>query len=165
MIKSDTLMIEFREANINDLELLEYWGRKKHVIENAPGDWNWEYELKRKPFWREQLIVEFDKAPIAFVQIIDPFHEETHYWGEIEENKRAIDIWIGEEENFNKGYGTKIMNLVIDRCFQQNEVTGIVIDPMVENVKAIRFYKKLGFEYIEDRILDGNKTKVFEFKR
>lgn len=40
------------------------------------------------------------------LQIIDPYEEETHYWGPIKKNKRAIDIWIGEEKNLNKGYGT-----------------------------------------------------------
>ena len=111
-------MIELRPATISDLELLKYWDTKHHVVNCDPdGEWNWETELKRSPEWREQLIAELNGEPIGFIQIIDPFLEETRYWGEVKPNKKAVDIWIGEEQNLNRGYGTKMMELAIDRCF------------------------------------------------
>ncbi len=92
-------MIKFRQATIEDLKVLQYWDTKQHVIECDPDDeWNWEVELNRNPEWREQLIAELGEEPIGIVQIIDPYQEETRYWGTIERNKRAIDIWIEEED-------------------------------------------------------------------
>jgi aminoglycoside 6'-N-acetyltransferase len=41
---------------------------------------------------------------------------------------RAIDIWIGEETDLGKGYGTKMMQLVIARCFSNPTVMAILID-------------------------------------
>jgi len=159
-------MIKLRTATIEDLELLKYWDTKQHVIDSDPdASWNWEIELNRNPDWREQLIAELNGEPIGMVQIIDPYHEKTHYWGDIEENKRAIDIWIGEEENLNKGYGTLIMNLAIKRCFDNSKVNGILIDPLKTNIKARRFYESLGFKFIGDRIFEDSLCSVYELKR
>ncbi len=103
-------MIKLRPANADDLSLLQYWDTKKHVIDCDPDDdWYWAIELNRHPEWREQFVAERNGEPIGFLQIIDPSTEETHYWGDVEQNKKAIDIWIGEEDNLNLGYGTQIM--------------------------------------------------------
>jgi len=51
----------------------------------------------------QYFIAVLDGRPIGAMQIIDPFTEQTHYWGEIEPNLRAIDIWIGAAEDLGKG--------------------------------------------------------------
>lgn len=159
-------MIQLRTATIADLELLRYWDTKQHVIASDPDDdWDWEMELNRDPDWREQLVAELDGKPIGFIQIIDPYHEETHYWGEVAEHKRAIDIWIGEEGNLNKGYGTEMMHLAINRCFDHAKVSGILIDPLKTNIKAHRFYERLGFKFIEERVFNETACYVYELKR
>ena len=159
-------MLNLRPATINDLELLKYWDTKQHVIDCDPDDeWNWEVELKQNPEWREQLIAELNGEAIGFVQIIDPFLEETHYWGEVSPSKKAIDVWIGEEKNLNKGYGTKMMELAIERCFEDQSIDGILIDPLKSNVKAQRFYERLGFEFIEEREFGGTPCFIYELKR
>tara|TARA_R110002096_G_scaffold28203_8_gene85644 strand:- start:5 stop:493 length:489 start_codon:yes stop_codon:yes gene_type:complete len=159
-------MIRLRTATIEDLELLLYWDTKQHVIDCDPDDdWNWEFELSRNPTWREQLVAELDEKPIGFVQIIDPYLEETHYWGDVDQNKRAIDIWIGEEHNLGKGYGTSIMQLAIDRCFSNPDINGILIDPLKTNTKAHKFYKRLGFKFVEERTFDETACFVYELDR
>lgn len=159
-------LIKLRSATINDLKLLKHWDTNQHVIDCDPeDDWNWEIELNRNPKWREQLIAELNKEPIGFVQIIDPYEEETHYWGEVEQNKRAIDIWIGEKENLNKGYGTIMMKQVIERCFENPNINGILIDPIKTNTKAHRFYERLGFKFLDERIFEDTLCYVYELKK
>jgi len=159
-------MIALRPATAQDLELLEYWDTKQHVIDSDPeDDWDWRKELNRNPGWREQLMAERNGEPIGFVQIIDPHLEETHYWGKVEAGKKAIDIWIGEEANLGKGYGTTMMNLAIERCFQDEAISGILIDPLKSNVKAHRFYERLGFQFLEEREFGGTACFVYELKR
>ncbi len=159
-------MIKLRPATIEDLDILRYWDTKQHVIDCDPDDdWNWEIELNRMPDWREQLIAELDEVPIGMIQIIDPYLEETHYWGAVARNKRAIDIWIGEEENLNKGYGTEMMSLAIERCFKDPDIDGILIDPLKSNTKAHRFYERIGFEFIEQRIFDDVLCYIYELNR
>jgi aminoglycoside 6'-N-acetyltransferase len=158
--------ISFRTATINDLELLEHWDKQQHVIDSDPDDdWDWRNELKRFPNWREQLIAEIDGRPLGFVQIIDPNLEDSHYWGEVDKNLRAIDIWIGDKEDLGKGYGTIMMNLAIERCYQDKNVTAILIDPLESNKGAIRFYKRLGFNFLEKRVFDKSHCVVLKLNR
>lgn len=158
--------ITLRDASMEDLPLLLHWDEQPHVIASDPDDeWEWEKELPLQVSWREQLVAELDGKPIGFVQIIDPYEEETHYWGEVEQNLRAIDIWIGEADNLNKGYGTQMMKLAIERCFAPPEVTKILIDPLASNIKAHRFYQRLGFNFVEERSFDGTSCFVYELLR
>ncbi|GGZ32609.1 hypothetical protein GCM10007049_27650 [Echinicola pacifica] len=159
-------MLKLRAASILDLKLLRLWDTKQHIIDCDPdSDWNWEIELKRQPVWREQLMIVLNGNAIGMIQIIDPYEEETHYWGEIAQSKRAIDIWIGEEEYLSQGYGTIAMGLAIARCFQQPEITGILVDPLKNNINAHRFYERLGFEFLEERIFEGLECYVYELKK
>ena len=156
-------MIIFRSATINDLSTLLYWDTKQHVIDCDPDDdWNWEYELSRTPPWREQLIAELNGIPIGFIQIIDAHEEETHYWGTVEPNTKAIDIWIGEESNLNKGHGTVMMQMAIKRCFADPKTPRILIDPLKTNTKAQQFYQKLGFTFLEERKFDDVDCIVYK---
>lgn len=159
-------MITFRPANPKDISLLQYWDTKQHVIDCDPDDdWNWEVELNNNPSWREQFIAEIKGEPIGFIQIIDAHEEETHYWGEVEPHTRAIDIWIGEESNLNKGYGTIMMNMAIDRCFADPLTPRILIDPLKTNTKAQRFYERLGFTFLEERKFDDVDCIVYEMRK
>lgn len=159
-------IVTLRPATIDDLSLLKYWDTQQHVIDCDPDDeWDWEKELPAIHSWREMLVAELNENPIGFIQIIDPFEEETHYWGKVEKNIRAIDIWIGEAENLGKGYGTKMMQLAIDKCFANPRVTKILIDPLQSNVKAQRFYEKIGFTFLEERVFDDVTCCVYELKR
>lgn len=159
-------MIRLRNATIEDITIIKDWDNQQHVIDSDPDDdWNWEYELLRTPVWREQLIAELDGRPIGFVQIINPAQEDSHYWGDISEGFRAIDIWIGSVNDLGKGYGTEMMRQAIARCFLQPEVKSVLIDPIASNVRAIKFYERLGFIYMTDRQFGDSKCKVYSIDR
>lgn len=159
-------MIQLRPATIADLDLLRRWDEQPHVIESDPNDdWEWETELLRTPDWREQLVAESDGRPIGFVQIIDPAREASHYWGDVPENLRAIDIWIGELENTGKGYGSEMMRLALRRCFADPAVEAVLIDPLASNTAAHRFYERLGFRFAERRQFGEDDTFVYRLGR
>lgn len=159
-------IIKLRPAKISDLEILNHWDNQQHIIDSDPNDdWNWEFELGRHVSWREQLIAERGGRPIGFVQIIDPYDEESHYWGEVKKNLRAIDIWIGEKSDLGKGYGTKMMTLAIDRCFMDRTVDSILIDPLENNFRAHRFYEKLGFHLVGKRTFGQDACLVYKLDR
>jgi aminoglycoside 6'-N-acetyltransferase len=158
--------IKLREATINDLALLQHWDAQPHTIASDPSDdWDWEVELIRTPSWREQLVAELDGRPIGFIQIIDPLLEETHYWGDTAPNQRAIDIWIGEADDLGKGYGTAMMQLAIERCFAAKSVNQILIDPLVSNTRAHKFYERIGFEFVELRRFNEDDCYVYKLTR
>jgi len=159
-------LLHLRPATIADLPILRRWDEQPHVVASDPNDdWHWETQLLRTPDWRQQLIAELDERAIAYVEIIDPAREEEHYWGDIEDNLRAIDIWIGEEKDLGKGYGTEIMRQVISRCFADPSVKAILVDPLAENTRAHRFYEKLGFKVIAPRRFGEDDCIVYRLDR
>lgn len=159
-------MITLREASIEDLSLLKHWDQQQHNIDADPNDdWEWETELLRRPPWREQLVAELDGRPLGFLQIIDPLEEETHYWGAISPNRRAIDIWIGEAEDLGKGHGTIMMKLALERCFAEEKVEAVLIDPLISNERACRFYEKIGFTFLERRRFGEDDCYVYQLDR
>lgn len=159
-------MLALRKAKPTDLSILQHWDQQAHVIASDPDDdWEWELELSRDPEWREQLIAHIDGRPVGFIQIIDPYREESHYWGQVSTNLRAVDIWIGEADDLGKGYGTRMMQLAIARCFAHPEVMAILIDPLATNVKAHRFYERLGFAFVEERRFHTQLCHVYRLER
>ncbi len=159
-------MITLRPARPDDLAILRFWDTQEHVIASDPNDdWDWEYELFRDPFWREQLMAELDGEPLGFIQIIDPQLEDSHYWGEIGPHKRAIDIWIGLAKNLGQGYGTRMMQLALDKCFASPEVNEVLTDPLASNTCAIWFYQKLGFAFLEERKFGPDVCAVHQLSR
>ena len=158
--------MNLRLATLADLDLLRHWDEQPHVVDSDPNDdWNWELELTRFPGWREQLIAEVDGRPVGFIQIIDPKHEDSHYWGDVPANLRAIDIWIGDASDLGKGYGTTMMQLALARCFRTPEVTAVIIDPLVTNRDARRFYERIGFKFVELRTFGLDECAVYELSR
>lgn len=158
--------IILRDATLNDLSVLQHWDEQPHNIDADPeSDWNWQIELTRQPLWREQLIAELDGRPIGFIQIIDPYEEETHYWGPVDKNLRAIDIWIGEKDDLRKGYGTTMMKLALKRCFDNQHTTAVLIDPLVTNLRAHKFYEYMGFTFVEKTTLGEDDCLIYKLTR
>lgn len=158
--------VRLRPATIGDLDTLRRWDEEPHVITSDPdSDWNWETELAKAPSWREQLVAEINGDPIGFVQIIDPAEEETHYWGDVPPNLRAIDIWIGEKNYLGRGYGTMIMIMALERCFAYPEVNAVLIDPLASNTRAHKFYERLGFRAVGPRRFGSDDCIVYRLDR
>lgn len=160
-------MVRLRPATKADIPLLKRWDEMPHVIAAGGGDdwYDWDKELPREAGWGELLIAEEDGRPVGVMEICDPAAEPSHYWGEIEQNLRALDIWIGEEEDLGRGLGTQMMHAALDRCFADEKVRAVVIDPLESNVRARRFYERLGFRFVERRVFDTDECIVYRLTR
>lgn len=151
------MRIQSRPAALADVPTLRRWDQEPHVIAAttddpsaalAFGDINWAAEIASASPHARYYVAELDGRPIGAMQIIDPHLEETHYWGDIETGLRAIDIWIGERDCLGKGHGEAMMRIAFRMCFSDPAVTAIVIDPLASNVRAHKFYQRLGFKAV-----------------
>jgi aminoglycoside 6'-N-acetyltransferase len=159
--------MRLRPATLADLAVLQSWDREPHVRGATGADdfYDWAQELPREVAWRELLIGELAGRPIGFVQIIDPALEETHYWGEVEPDLRAIDIWIGAASDLGRGHGTAMMRLALARCFAPPPVRAVLIDPLASNLRARRFYERLGFRPVGRRTFGDDDCMVYRLAR
>lgn len=162
-----TPVVTLRPATIADVPVLRSWDEQPHVISATGDDDNvdWDVELSRNASWQWNLIAESDGRPIGVIQIIDPVLEESHYWGAVDSNLRALDIWIGPPDDLGRGYGTTMMCKAIDFCFADPRVDGILIDPLRTNTRARRFYERLGFQLIEYRTFGTDDCAVYRLDR
>lgn len=156
-----------RRATLDDAALLEDWRKRPHVQagfgEEEPPDW--EEELSINQDWHDPVIAEIDGRPIGYIEIIDPAREETHYWGDVGANLRALDIFVANEGDLGKGYGAEMMRLALQRCFAAPEVKAVIIDPLASNTRAIKFYERLGFRGQGVQDFYGNNCLVMRLAR
>jgi aminoglycoside 6'-N-acetyltransferase len=144
--------LSLRDARHADIPTLERWDLDPTVIASASdnpdaasawgeeNDWAENLDLHEPDVWgywiAELASPDGTSRPIGCMQMCDPHPEPTHYWGDIEPNLRALDIWIGEPDARGKGYGELMMKLGIVRSFSNPAVTAIVIDPLASNTRA-----------------------------
>jgi aminoglycoside 6'-N-acetyltransferase len=167
-------LVTLRRAIPSDAPILTEWDHLQHVISCTTDDPDatiardagvWENELASPtPHW-EHLVAEVNGRPVGAMLIIDPALEPTHYWGDIEPDLRAIDIWIGPAGALGRGYGTAMMTQAIDRCFADPAVRAIVIDPLASNSDAHRFYQRLGFRTVGPRRFGEDDCLVHRIDR
>lgn len=67
---------------------------------------------------------------------------------DINQTKRCatVGIFIGEEENRGKGYGTDAIRLLLDYGFNYLNYNNIMLNVFSFNERAIASYKKVGFK-------------------
>jgi aminoglycoside 6'-N-acetyltransferase len=155
--------LTLRRARLDDIPTLDRWDREPHVISattDKPGatiafeGHDWHAAIANQSDIDHYLIAEVDGRRIGAMQVIDPHLEPTHYWGDIEPNLRALDIWIGEADARGRGHGEQMMRESFRRCFADPAVTAIVIDPLASNTRALAFYERLGFVRVERRLFN-----------
>jgi aminoglycoside 6'-N-acetyltransferase len=149
-------MVVLRPAVVADIE---FWQS------SYPHNLDWEAEITRDVDWQWNLIAEVEGRPIGVIMIIDPAREETHYWGSVESNLRALDIWIGPPEELGRGFGTEMMRLALDFCFANPAITGVLIDPLESNTRARAFYERVGFRFVEYRRFGMDDCAVYRLDR
>jgi aminoglycoside 6'-N-acetyltransferase len=154
---------------IDDVAWLVRWDGDPDVAAAIGGrgtDWyDWSVELVRDVPWRDLLIVEEDGRPIGFLQLIDAAEEESHYWGDIGPGTWALDIWIGSPDDRGRGLGAEAMKLALGRVLDQHGAEMVVIDPAVDNGRAIAFYEDLGFERVGVREFGDHECLVMRLSR
>lgn len=166
--------VTLRRAGREDAAWLDLWDTDADVIACSSDDpdatvafanTEWAEELASQDELSYYFIAELDGRPIGAMQICDPHLETSHYWGEIAPNLRAVDIWIGAPGDRGKGHGGEMMRLALEHCFADPRVTGIVIDPLASNTRAIRFYQRMGFKPIGRRTFGDDDCLVHELTR
>ncbi len=165
-----------RAATHADIPTLLHWDTDPTIIASASdnpdaatawgedNDWVENINLYERDVW-EYWIAELDGRPIGAMQLCDPHLEPTHYWGDIEPNLRALDIWIGEPDARSHGYGEMMMRLGIVAAFEDPRVTAIIIDPLASNTRAQKFYQRLGFVPVERRMFGEDDTLIHKLTR
>lgn len=92
-------------------------------------------------------LLSWDGVPTGYVQIYPVTAEELVAYGYSGELRvYGMDQFIGEPDMWNQGVGTLLVRVVKNWLLQTCRVDHIVMDPRVDNLRAIHVYEKCGFE-------------------
>ncbi|HWT76258.1 MAG TPA: GNAT family protein [Mobilitalea sp.] len=72
---------------------------------------------------------------------------------EVDQLRQCADVglFIGDEDNRNKGYGGEALNLLLDYCFDYLNLNNVMLKVFSFNERAINCYRKVGFREIGRR--------------
>ncbi|MNK94424.1 Bifunctional AAC/APH [compost metagenome] len=61
----------------------------------------------------------------------------------------GMDQFLGEAELWNQGIGTLLVGTVANWLLQNQGAERVILDPRVDNLRAINVYEKCGFKRIK----------------
>ena len=95
------------------------------------------------------LVVSHRGRPFAYLQ-----HANAHGWGDftrgLPADTRALDAFIGEPGLIGRGHGSAFLRVAA--LDLRRRYSALMIDPVADNLRAIRAYEKAGFR--GDAIVD-----------
>jgi aminoglycoside 6'-N-acetyltransferase len=143
----------FRPMTAMDFEIIRRWLATPHVAQWW-GDPREQFALISEDLDHpamDQFIVSQSDRPFAYLQRYDPTAWPDTGFGEQPDGTRGIDQFIGEEEMVDRGHGSALIRLFVDRLLRSG-VPRTVTDPDPRNARAIRAYEKAGFQ--KDRLVE-----------
>jgi RimJ/RimL family protein N-acetyltransferase len=151
--------ISFRPLAVSDLAMLSEWLHRPHVLEwwGDPGTYA---EVKRDylPYTTDEsttrgYIVLFEHEPIGFIQSYVVMGSSDGWWEqETDPGARGIDQFLSNPEQLGRGLGSAMVSAFMDYLFQDPMVTKVQTDPSPTNERAIRSYRRAGFNDIGEVI-------------
>lgn len=114
------------------------------------------YEKIRGNGYDYPFIIFSDNQPIGYIIACDLYAYRTFssdpkgLFTNEKEGTFGMDLFIGEENYLDKGFGTQIVRSFIEYIFQHFPCQTILIDPASSNKRAIRCYEKAGFKFVKE---------------
>jgi RimJ/RimL family protein N-acetyltransferase len=65
-----------------------------------------------------------------------------------------LGIMIGDKSEWNKGYGSEVMTLLVRHCFETLNLNRAFLRVYTDNIRAVRSYEKAGF-ILEGRLREA----------
>ena len=143
----------FRPMTALDFEIIRRWLATPHVAQWW-GDPREQFALISEDLDHpamDQFIVSQSDRPFAYLQCYDSTAWPDTGFGEQPDGTRGIDQFIGEEDMVDRGHGSALIRLFVDRLLQSG-APRTVTDPDPRNARAVRAYEKAGFQ--KDRLVE-----------
>ncbi|MEN8240950.1 MAG: GNAT family protein [Chloroflexota bacterium] len=140
--------IRLRAPEKEDLPRFVAWLNDPEVRENLSmylplsmaQEEQWFEKMLKQPPETQPLVIEVqekdDWIPIGNMGVFD--HQKISHSGE-------LGIMIGNKAYWNKGFGTRSIQLMLRHCFETLNLNRVSLIVFQTNPRAIRCYEKVGF--------------------
>lgn len=132
--------LEFERLTKDHLPLLQDWLNEHHIKK-----W-WDQDMTK---YQSRLaadsiikcfIIKINQLPIGFIQ----YYPSSQY-----EDAIGIDYFIGNPTFISKSLGAFLLNEFIEKELSQIKI--MIVDPVFDNILAIRTYEKAGFKKLREK--------------
>jgi aminoglycoside 6'-N-acetyltransferase len=109
------------------------------------------------------LLVSYAKRPIGMIswERFGDFPDFMRAYGVSDPDAVNCDVLIGDVDFVHRGLGAPLLRRFLrEIIFSDPRYTSCIIDPMPENLGAIRAYEKAGFRYLRTVADDGEGNAV-----
>jgi aminoglycoside 6'-N-acetyltransferase len=145
-----------RKLKVEDCHSLARWLSDPRILEFYVGRDN-PFDLQKvqdKFFDRdnnvERCIIVYDGEDIGYIQYYQLDKETSELYGyEDRETIYGTDQFIGEVEYWNKGIGQVLVKEMTEFLVNHKRANKVVMDPRIENERAIKCYEKSGFQKVK----------------
>ncbi len=111
----------------------------------------------------DQKIACLDAAPFGYLQSYPCAAWGAPQFADIPDDARAVDSCIGVSAMLSKGFGSAMLRLYAQTLLASG-APAVVIDPDPSNERAVRSYRRAGFQDIAIRPAeDGDPVLVMRF--
>ncbi|PIS09250.1 hypothetical protein COT75_02505 [Candidatus Beckwithbacteria bacterium CG10_big_fil_rev_8_21_14_0_10_34_10] len=148
MIKGKKVVL--RPINKQDFPILHQWINNPAVV----SFWYGKDKLRSKKWVKDHFdviikgrtnsscwMVEVKGQPIGFIYNNVNKDDDKKFIGRVE-----LDILIGEDNQWGKGYGTDALKAMIKYAFEIQRAQRVYLTPHIKNIRAIHVYQKVGFK-------------------
>jgi RimJ/RimL family protein N-acetyltransferase len=150
-------------VNNDDYEIYTKWLNDIEVAENL-GSYSMLLTIDAEKKWLEEFASKNHNYAIV-LQDNDKLIGNIGFM-DIDNISRTatVGLFIGEKENWNGGYGTEALNLLLDYSFKTLNLQNVMLTVHSNNERGIACYKKVGFKEMGRRrkakFLDGQYIDV-----
>jgi len=131
-------------AWVQDPEISRWWGEPPQTQDDVDGKYISRIDGSELV---DCLIAEISGEPFAYLQwylLRDHLDHPALPFATPE--FAGLDLFISARDGRNRGIGTRLIRqFIVDTLRSHPEIAGFVIDPSVDNLRAIAAYRKAGF--------------------
>ena len=157
------LALRYMRDEEAEYRLLSRWLTDERVLEWIYGRDNpWPYDRVLAKYRPRVLgehpvrscFIVLEGEPLGYIQFF-PVADAASYGLEDAAGYWGVDMWIGEPDIWSQGLGTRALRALLGHLFAVEGAVVAVIDPRVENPRAVRCYEKAGFRCV--KVLPGHE--------
>lgn len=111
-----------------------------------------------------------DDAPVVYIQYWylrdakhPPWSDQSPWVMDFDDETIGVDMGIGDAGSLSKGIGSQVLRAFVGKLVNEG-FTKIIIDPAVENKRAVRAYEKAGFVSIREAKEQDGLVLLMEWK-
>lgn len=162
-------MFAFKKLEEKDFNQLFTWLQEPHVKMYWDTEIDYTFEMIYDKYYPRLLdgntnmfIIKDNDNQVGYIQ---SYIEKDFLKYNLSEDAVGIDLYIGNINYLNKGYGSQVITDFFENIvFVDKSVKTVVVDPEIDNIIAQKAYSKAGFKHLKNLFSTSENKEQYLMK-